>query len=116
MVTRYGAESISTPIYLFCKEGKADFIKSLYPALEKAEVLKDFSKLPNSFDYFKDSNEVKQKDDICNKKNLEVRLNGTVNLYSLNELKEQKAGATIILMNKPTRNYEAMDFPENFPR
>ena len=42
-VTRYGAESISTPIYLFCKEGKADFIKSLYPALEKAEVLKDFS-------------------------------------------------------------------------
>lgn len=113
-VTRYGSESISTPIYLFCKEGKADFIKSLYPILEKAEVLKDFSKLPNSFNYFKDSDEVKQKDDICNKKNLEVRLNGTVSLYSLNELKEKEAGATIILMNKPTRNYEAMDFEEYF--
>lgn len=113
-VTRYGADSIDTPIYVFCKEGNSDFIKSLYPSLRGAEVITDFSKLPNSFDYFKVDAGVKAKDDICDKKTLEVRFKDKVNLYSLNELKMAKPGASIILLNKPGREYEAMDFEKYF--
>lgn len=114
MVTRYGAENVSTPIYIFCKEGNSDFIKSLYPSLQEAEIITDFSKLPNSFDYFKTATGEKVKDDICDKKTLEVRFNDRISLFSLNELKAQKAGATIILLNKPGREYEAMDFEKYF--
>jgi hypothetical protein len=113
-VTRYGAENISTPIYVFCKEGNSDFIKSLYPSLQEAEIITDFSKLPNSFDYFKDATGEKVKDNICEKKTLEVRFNDTIGLYSLNELKMTKPGATIILLNKPGREYETMDFEKYF--
>lgn len=112
-LTRYGNDAIITPIYIFCKEGNSDSVKGLYPLFKDAEVIKDFSKIPSSFDYNKVTME-KEKEEIENKKCLQVFDGGKESIESLASLKQEYSGRKIILMMKPNRDYELMDFQKYF--
>ena len=109
-LTGYGNEPITTPIYIFCKPGTSEKIKSLYKDFENLEVIKEFSKLPSSFDYNKSAIE-KVKEDMETKKCFYIQTqNGYEESISIAELKTKYAKTSLILMMKPGRSYEFIDF------
>lgn len=109
-IKSYSNEIYVTPLYVFCKENTADDVKKLYPAFSKAEVIKDFSKLPNSFDYGKVV-ETKEKIDTNERICLDIYDGTTRTTHSsFNGLRQNYSDNKIILATKPGSCYDFIDF------
>lgn len=109
-VKRYNNDDFTTPMFIFCKENKSNDVIALAKEFKSAEIIKNFSKLPNSFDYGKVVEE-KEKTEIDDRVCLEARdyVNPKKNLC-LKSLKQLYPNTKIVLAMKPGNNYDFIDF------